>query len=154
MSARRVPLMERLERNYVPEPNTGCWLWHGAANEWGYGHVCVRGAVGDKGRNIGAHRLMYEQTRGPIPGGMHLDHLCRTPACINPDHLEPVTPRENTMRSPIAPAALNIRKTHCPAGHPYNDVNTNTDPSGRRRCRACRRDGMRHLNARRRREAA
>lgn len=45
-----------------------------------------------------AHRAMYEQVIGPIPEGMDLDHLCRQPRCINPDHLEPVTRAKNLQR--------------------------------------------------------
>ena len=70
------------------EPNSGCWLWAGADNGEGYG----------KFRGKYAHRLSYERHKGPIPDGLHLDHLCRMPCCINPDHLEPVTNAENARR--------------------------------------------------------
>jgi hypothetical protein len=76
-----------------------CWIWqlglvqpnsHGAG---GYGKVQT------KGRTTLAHRWYYEQASGPIPKGMQLDHLCRQRDCVRPDHLEPVTPLENTRRS-------------------------------------------------------
>lgn len=70
------------------EPNSGCWLWAGADNGDGYG----------KFRGEYAHRLSYKRHKGPIPDGMHLDHLCRVPCCVNPDHLEPVTNKENARR--------------------------------------------------------
>jgi DNA-binding XRE family transcriptional regulator len=70
------------------EPNTGCWLWAGADNGQDYG----------KFRGEYAHRASYAMARGPIPQGMHLDHLCRVPCCVNPDHLEPVTNRVNAQR--------------------------------------------------------
>lgn len=80
-----------------------------------------------------AHRLMFELHRGPIPTGLQIDHLCRQPLCVNPDHLEPVTSAENTRRG----KAL---ITHCPAGHPYDDANTYLAerPTGSaRHCRTC-----------------
>lgn len=70
------------------EPNSGCWLWAGADNGVGYG----------KFRGKYAHRISYEMNRGPIPNGMHLDHLCRVRCCVNPSHLEPVTNAENARR--------------------------------------------------------
>lgn len=51
------------------------------------------------GKTVRAHRAMYEQEIGPIPRGMQIDHLCNQTDCINPDHLEPVTPLVNTQRS-------------------------------------------------------
>lgn len=69
-----------------------CWIWTGARNHAGYGHMGV------DGRNQGAHRVSYELNVGPIPDGLHIDHLCCTPACVNPLHLEPVTNQENTLR--------------------------------------------------------
>jgi hypothetical protein len=79
-----------------------------------------------------AHRVMYEHLVGPIPDGMQLDHLCRNRMCVNPDHLEPVTARENTRR---ATALI----TACPSGHAYDDQNTALTPEGRRYCRECKR---------------
>lgn len=75
----------------VPEPNTGCWLYTNVFNN-GYGQIQING------RDTLAHRTAYEYFKGPIPEGLELDHLCRTKACVNPDHLEPVTRSENVRR--------------------------------------------------------
>lgn len=71
-----------------------CWEWTGAKTGAGYGHVLLNY------KNVYAHRLSYELLVGPIPEGLVIDHVCRNRGCINPEHLEPVTPRENVMRAP------------------------------------------------------
>jgi len=71
------------------DASTGCWIWTGRINEGGYGAV----SVGKSGKK--AHRVSYERAKGPIPEGMHIHHLCHNKACINPDHLEAVSPRDH-----------------------------------------------------------
>lgn len=138
-------LPARLFDKIMPEPNTGCWLWVGALKSDGYGSVW-EGAR----RTVGAHRLVYELLRGPIPVGLSLDHLCRVPSCVNPDHLEPVTHRVNVLRG-ASLQALNARKTHCPNGHPYDA----RDRGGGRRCATCTRERrLAHYAANRERERA
>lgn len=107
-----------------------CWVWGGYLNQAGYGRISVNG------QHKRTHRVAYELLVGPIPEGLHLDHLCRNRACWNPEHLEPVTNAENILRG-TAPSAENARKSHCPKGHPYDEANTLIRPNGRRRCRAC-----------------
>lgn len=82
--------------------DTPCWIWQRAKNQWGYGHVNVNGDFKM------AHRVAYERAHGPIPQGLHLDHLCRQPSCVNPDHLEPVTNAENTRRGAKAKLSKEI----------------------------------------------
>ena len=82
------------EQWYIPEPNTGCWLWLGGLNQKGYPQFK------HQQRTWRAHRFMYERAKGPLPEGLTLDHLCRVRSCVNPDHLEPVTHAENCRRRP------------------------------------------------------
>lgn len=114
-----------------------CWRWTGGRKSTGYG---VFGWRRD-GRTVSvhAHRFAYELERGPIPGQLPLDHLCRTPLCVNPAHLEPVTMRENTLRG-IGPSAVNAVATHCKHGHEFTPENTWVDAKRRtRHCRTCMR---------------
>ena len=73
---------------------------------------------------------------GPLPDGLVLDHLCRNRACVNPEHLEPVTQSVNLLRGETVNAAASAR-THCINGHEFSPVNTRISPSGRRVCRSC-----------------
>ena len=94
----------------------GCWIWKGSLRNTGYG-VLQR-----NGKNIPTHRFFYENLVGEIPPGLEIDHLCRNRACVNPDHLEPVSPRINKLRGEGV-GAKNARKTHCPAGHLFSGKN-------------------------------
>ena len=95
--------------------------------------------------HVYAHRWSYEALVGVISAGAHLDHLCRVPLCVRPDHLEPVTVRENVRRSPIHNGA----KTHCINGHEFTEANTYVGPGDTRRsCRACNAAAARRLQRR------
>lgn len=108
-----------------------CWEFTALAPD-GYGRFWF------EGRNVRAHRWLYERMVAELPQGLQLDHLCRNRACVNPYHLEPVTPRVNTIRGDTAPAR-NVLKASCPAGHPYEGANLRITPTGHRVCRACHR---------------
>lgn len=135
----------------------GCWLWQGSINPCGYGQFRTNQFRSHQSRGdtvIRAHRYAYLRFIGPIPEGLHLDHLCRVRSCVNPAHLEAVTNKENGLRG-VGAGALNARKTHCPKGHPYSGDNVILEPRPwgfSRRCRACRavNDGGRRRDGRRR----
>lgn len=122
-------LPERIRRKVALDSDTGCWLWTPIRKD-GY-------ALGYwEGRRPLAHRLVWELLIGPIPEGLQLDHVkergCLHKNCVNPSHLEPVTPLVNTRRS-----AGNNSRTHCPKGHEYTKENTLL--SSRRLHRECKR---------------
>jgi hypothetical protein len=134
-----------------PCPMSGCWHWTGATQGNGYATTKWRR------RTALAHRISFGILRDSLYPDMHLDHLCRNRSCVNPDHLEQVTPRENTVRG-LAPEAARRRHasvTHCPRGHEYTKENTKTR-LGRgyveRECRTCRRAEGRVYAARKRAE--
>ncbi len=112
-----------------------CWLWTAGPTR-DYGQFSL-----EDQHFIGAHRWAYEFCVGPIPEGLTIDHLCRTPRCVRPDHLEPVTQQTNTLRG-VSVVAKNAAKTHCIHGHPFDNENTCLVTAGRQ-CRTCNRDRMR-----------
>lgn len=129
VSKGRPSLGELLLRHIDVDPK-GCWLWTAKITKGGYGSV--------SGKSLLAHRVSYATYKGAIPKGLVIDHLCRVKSCINPDHLEAVTQKENLRRRDIA-LGMATAKTHCPKGHEYNEVNTYVSPQNRRSCRTCNR---------------
>ena len=130
------PIETRLDRRTLPEPNSGCWLWDGGYQGQGYGVLSMPGYAVEL-----AHRASYKRHKGPIPDGLELDHLCRNPACINPDHLEPVTHAENSRRA--------LRKKFCVNGHPLlgdNLICLSGKRDKQKRCKQCHRERMRRYS--------
>ena len=121
----------------VSKQSNGCWLWTGALTGDGYGIL----------RRQTMHRWSYEKHRGEIPEGLEVDHLCSVRNCVNPDHMELVTHRENVQRSYMRGkhdhrlgnlGKHKAAKTHCPQGHAYAGENLLIDKyTGARRCKAC-----------------
>jgi len=126
MLAPEYRFMNKIDRSgaetFAGEP---CWVWMGTM--WGANY----GSFSMKRKRILAHRWAYAHFVGPIPEGFQIDHLCRVTRCVNPAHLEAVTPRENTLRSE-SPSAKRARQTLCTRGHPFDA----TQPKGRR-CNEC-----------------
>jgi hypothetical protein len=108
-----------------------CWVWQGHLSGGGYG----------------PHRRYYRHHRGPISKGLHIDHLCRNRACVNPWHMEAVTQKVNSLRGVGAPAQ-NARKTHCKHGHELTPENTYKSNDRWRGCRECRRQYFRDYRKR------
>lgn len=136
--------MEALESNSIPEPNSGCLLWLGVVNQFGYGRLRRKEVSGV------VHRLAYELTKGPVPPGLELDHLCRVRCCINPDHLEPVPKIVNVRRGMAGTSTRQrtLARTHCPKGHPYSGDNLfQRKGTGFRECRICMRERLRQQRA-------
>ncbi len=107
---RRANDADEMLAKYVTKTES-CWIWTGKIHK-GYGLISI------KDRTHYMHRVSYEKARGPIPDGMDLDHLCRNRACVNPDHLEPVTHAENMRRRVISPV-FGVMRTHCRLGHAF-----------------------------------
>lgn len=142
-AGKRVPASDRFFQK-VRKDDSGCWEWTGSKLPAGYG----RFSYGGDGNMGLAHRWSWEFHRGPIPAGMAIDHLCRNTSCVNPDHLEVVTYRENNIRS--LPYKDGSTDMGCKHGHPWTEANTYWHPKGHRNCRACRNAGNAAYNAKRR----
>lgn len=136
IKSKLIPLLDRLlaktNKNGDTFYNgTACWIWFGNINPDGYGQIHNT----ETDSNMGAHRAAYVLFKGPIPDGLTIDHLCRRRNCVNPEHLECVSSKENTLRG-FGPGAINARKDECIRGHTFTEENTLSQKGGRL-CKTC-----------------
>lgn len=132
MGRRAQPPIDRL-RALTSIDERGCWVFSGFTDNDGYGRLKV------DGKNVSAHRFSYEHYHGVcIPDGYVIDHKCFNPSCTNPNHLECVTPSENSKRA----RHPNKLKTHCVRGHPLEGDNLYLSKDNWRYCKACRAQAM------------
>lgn len=126
-----------------------CWIWTRALNSAGYGHVGYRGRV------YRVHRALYQVlTQVELSPKVQLDHMCRNRACANPDHLDPVTNRENFLRG-AHPSARTHRGlvTVRACGHELSTENSYVRPNGTSFCKICNRERVRRHDTPERRAA-
>lgn len=120
----------------IPKLKTPCWIWVGSFRK---SIDCITyGCIKFNYKTYSSHRFVYEYLVGEIPLGLELDHLCRNPSCVNPDHLEPVTRTVNVRRGNHNNQYKD--KTHCKNGHEFTPVNTRIykrEKSPRRICKIC-----------------
>lgn len=124
----------------VRKTKKGCWLWTGYLNPDGYPNIYIH-----PDNRMFAHRFSYQLKFGKIKKGLQIDHLCRVRHCVNPKHLEPVTPKINQLRG-YGIGGLNSRKTHCPKGHPYSGKNLYFHGHSRN-CIKCMREATKRYEA-------
>lgn len=110
-----------------------CWLWTGSLTLAGYGsfhspYIATRSA----------HRISWILSGRELASSDTLDHSCPNRNCVNPGHLEPMSIGDNVRRSKNTFATINAAKTHCKAGHPFDEANTYHTKKGGRCCRICR----------------
>ena len=108
-----------------------CWPWTASKFPNGYGHFHAH-----KGIGMGAHRFSFAIANGEIEKGLVVDHICNRPDCVNPDHLQAISQRENVLRG-SGLSAMNATKSACKMGHPFDEKNTYRF-AGKRECRMCR----------------
>lgn len=127
------PIIRFFEK--VDKTKDGCWLWIGGISDGGYG------VFDYNGKSHNSHKWLYERNKKRVPKNKQLDHLCRNRACVNPDHLEIVTFKQNILRG-ISPSAINAKKTHCKKGHILDGDNLYINPTNARVCKTCRKNSQ------------
>lgn len=92
-SGRRDQLFEEIERNVIKDPETGCWLWQkghsGSGRGGGYGRIYYQGQM------VAVHRAVFTLVHGYLHRSQQVDHVCCNRLCVNPDHLQAVTHKQN-----------------------------------------------------------
>lgn len=134
-------LPQRFWNKVKVNPETGCWEWTACKFNTGYGYYWLDGG------GTSGHRAAYEAFRGVIPEGLHLDHLCRVRNCVNPAHLEAVTPTVNILRG-TGITAHNAKKDRCPTC----DGEFTQYKENKRYCAHCRKEAIKNWRTRNREE--
>ena len=133
----RKTFRERFDEKWIPEPNTGCWLWMGCTTSGG-GYGRIANAVTALPTVIGAHVAAWLIYRGPVPDGLMVDHTCRVRSCVNPDHLRVVTQLVNNTENSSSFAAVNSAKSCCPTcGGAFTPCISHSRIGNRRPWRVC-----------------
>lgn len=108
---------DRFKSRYVVN-SKGCWVWQGSLDKDGYGTFFLRGAPRR------AHRVGYYSVHGEIKDGNVVNHVCRNPSCVNPQHLQSITVLENNIKDTTSITYINSQKVTCPKGHSYDKTVT------------------------------
>lgn len=134
MAGKAIPLSERFHKHYIPEPNSGCWLWLSAtvSSKYGGPYGVIGADKGDGQKMFLAHRASYQLHVEKIPDDFQIDHTCKNTLCVNPEHLEKVTSKEHCRRT-----TDRRLQGACTRGHLMNDKNVWIEKSGYRHCRSC-----------------
>ena len=121
--------LDRFKTKYVVN-SKGCWVWQDRLDKDGYGDFYLRGA------NRRAHRVAYYSVNGEIEKGNVVNHVCRNTSCVNPQHLQSTTAKENSMKDSSGLGYINSQKTTCPKGHTYDKTVTYAEKT-QRVCTIC-----------------
>lgn len=137
MAGKAVPLVERFHKHYILEPNSGCWLWLSAtvSSKYGGPYGVIGADKGDEKKMLLAHRASYRLHVGGITKGMQIDHTCENTLCVNPEHLQVLTPKQHVKLTYVR-AFGNC----CKRGHFMDEKNTWIEKTGTRHCRRCHAD--------------
>lgn len=134
---RKKPIEVRFMK-FVEKDQDGCWNWKGHIARKGYGSFHSKERL--------AHRVSYLLFKGELIKNLTIDHLCRNRKCVNPDHLEQVTSKENRDRG-----LCGILRTHCSNGHEFSKENTYLYPNARNKrvCKTCKKEQSRKASLKR-----